>query len=175
VQSLLPLFFDSELDARQMRSVAVHSATCESCEGELRQLERLQEMVAETIGSQVDDVDLSGFWQTIERRIGPQRQSWRSNVRQWWETHSSGWAIGTPVLGAAVAGFLLAITLMWRPDAPQVAGTPPPNADNPITVHSIESASNVALLSEADTLVLWVDEEESGGGGSMPASLEVNE
>ena len=43
---LLPLFFDGELEARQMRAVALHSTRCIDCEGELRQLERLQDVVA---------------------------------------------------------------------------------------------------------------------------------
>ena len=66
---LLPLFVDGELDARQMRSVALHSTRCPTCEEELRRVERLQDLVTSHINSLAEDIDVSQIWPGIAPRI----------------------------------------------------------------------------------------------------------
>ena len=51
--NLLARFFDGELDAHQMRAVALHSTRCGTCETALRQLERLPRDAARRIRSKL--------------------------------------------------------------------------------------------------------------------------
>jgi anti-sigma factor RsiW len=160
VQSLLPLFFDSELDARQMRMVALHTAKCASCEHELRDLELVQDAVAHTLAERVEEIDLSGVWTAIERRLGPGRPSWLTRLQLWWgEAHPLRWVANGPALGAAAAGVALSFTVFWtsRP-APMIAEVPQA-VGSAVSIDTIEAPTNVAVLSEEDTLVLWVEDE----------------
>src|SRR5215470_8508613 len=99
VHNLLELFFDSELDPRQMREVALHSATCSHCEEELRQLEHLQDIVSRTLNERVEEVDLSRVWTGIESRLQPRHRSLASRVSEWWSEREWGWRI--PAFSAA--------------------------------------------------------------------------
>lgn len=155
VQNLLQLFFDSELDPRQMRTVALHSATCSHCEGELRQLEHLQDLVVTTIRDRVEEIDLSRVWAGIESRLEPRRPSWVRRLGEWWNEREWGW--GMPAFGAVAAAAALAFVLV-QPGVREPAQV----AENPVSVHEITSDSHVALLSEADTLLLWVEHELTG-------------
>lgn len=171
VQNLLELFFDSELEPRQMRSVALHSATCAHCEQELRHLEHLQDLVATTISDRIDECDLARMWAGIEARLEPRRASWLRQLREWWAEREIGW--GVPAFGTAVAVAVAALLLL-QPGARE----PVQIAENPVSIHEISSESHVALLSEADTLLLWVDHELSGSeaaGMGDPVSFEAFE
>jgi anti-sigma factor RsiW len=159
VQNLLELFFDSELDPRQMRAVALHSATCSQCEDELRRLERLQDVVARAVTTRVDEIDLSRVWSGIEHRLQPRRPSVVQRWRTWWGEHEWGW--GMPALGAAAAAAVVAGLALWQSP---VGKTIEVALENPVSVHEIASDSHVALLSEADTLLVWVDHELADTG-----------
>jgi anti-sigma factor RsiW len=176
VHNLLELFFDSELDSRQMRAVALHSATCPQCEEELRHLEHLQDIVAQTVNEQVDEIDLSRVWSGIEQRIPVRRISWGSRLRTWWGELEFGW--GIPAFGAAAtAAAFAAFTFAQSPVAKSFENA----LENQVSVHEITSDDHVALVSEADTLLLWVDHELTGDaddGGlteAEPANFEAIE
>lgn len=174
VHNLLELFFDSELDPRQMRAVALHSATCRPCEEELRKLERLQDVVARTLTERVDEVDLGLVWAGIEHRIQPRRISWFKRIGLWWADQEWGW--GYPAFGAAVAAAAIAaFTLSQSPVREKIETA---LAENSISVHEISSDDHVALLGEADTLLLWVDHELAGEAAVdavEPANVEAIE
>jgi anti-sigma factor RsiW len=158
---LLPLFFDGELDARQMRAVALHDTRCPDCEPELRRMERLQELVSETINARVDETDFSNFWPAIEAQLGTVRLSWWGRVRAWWSESEHGWAVRVPVFAAACAIAALALLLLLRaqprtprPDAQQVA-------DNSAHIDELDTdADEVTILSDPETrtTVLWVSD-----------------
>ena len=82
---LLPLFFDGELEARQMRAVALHSTRCPSCEDELRQLERLQEVVASHVTAMVEEIDLGDIWAGIAPRLDTRAPTLVQRLRAWWD------------------------------------------------------------------------------------------
>ena len=171
VHNLLELFFDSELDPRQMRAVAIHSATCRPCEEELRRLERLQDVVARTVNEQVDDVDLSRVWSGIEHRLQPRRLSPGQRLQAWWSEREWGWGIPA-FAAAATAAAILAFNLAQSPMRKTIETA---LADNPVSVHEISSDDHIALVSEADTLLLWVDHElssDTGVNSSEPINFE---
>ena len=174
VHNLLELFFDSELDPRQMRAVALHSATCPQCEEELRHLEHLQDIVAQTVNDQVDEIDLGRVWSGIEQRIPVRRISWVRQIQNWWSELEFGW--GVPAFSAAAAAAAFAAFTLAQ--SPVVKTLETALVDNSVSVHEITSDDHIALVSEADTLLLWVDHELSDDGGisaAEPANFEAIE
>ena len=164
--NLLPLFVDGELDPRQMRAVALHGTRCQPCETELRHLERLQELVSETINSGVEEIDLSNFWPAIERQLGNVRVSrWERTRERWrlrWREGELRWAVRIPVMAAAAAA-VLALLLYTRPWQP--GGSPEPSqiaaVDHSALIESLDTdLDSVAVLNdpENNTTVLWVND-----------------
>lgn len=166
--NLLPLFFDGELDPRQMRAVALHSSRCAHCESELRQLERLQELVSTTVASAVDEIDASEFLAGVEARLGPTRCSWWKRTRNWWEEREFHWT-ALPVLVSAGAIAALAL-ILWtrapqpttRPEVSQVA-----TVDNATSIDWLDTdLDSVAVINdpETSTTVLWVSDDAAANG-----------
>ncbi|HUI24967.1 MAG TPA: zf-HC2 domain-containing protein [Candidatus Kryptonia bacterium] len=175
VSGLLPLFYDGELDARQMRAVALHSSRCPQCEADLRRFERVQELVNDTINARLDELDLSQIWPNLEKRLAAVRISWWQRLRWRWEEYEVQSWLSVPALGMATAAAVLAITL-WTSriaDAPQVAQAPaaPSVIDNTASIDSLEStAESVAVVSEPETntTVLWVNDDTDYGSEGFP-------
>src|SRR5206468_12778951 len=94
--NLLPLFFDGELDANQMRAVALHSTRCGTCEGELRGMERVQELVGRNVSAAVEEIDLGDLWSAIDRQLGTVRISRWARLRTWWEDDEREWLLRLP-------------------------------------------------------------------------------
>jgi anti-sigma factor RsiW len=174
VSGLLPLFFDGELEARQMRAVALHSSRCAECEGELRQIERVQDIVAATLSARVDELDLSQVWPAVKRRIGTIRVPWTQRLRLWSEERDVTRWIGIPALSAAAATVAVVFVLSSGSvtsvtEAPQIAEASP--IDNTAIIDSLDSsAENVAVLNEPETntTVLWVNDDSDYGGEGFP-------
>ncbi len=100
IAPLVARFFDGELDGRQMRSVALHITRCAGCEGDLRVLERVQDMVVEEVSAEVRDVDLSSVWTVVSEQIGDVPAPFSQRLAAWWD----GLEIASPgFLGPAVA------------------------------------------------------------------------
>jgi len=164
--NLLPLFFDGELDPRQMRSVALHGTRCQPCEAELRRMERLQELVSETVSAGVDEIDLSNFWTAVERRLGATRPSWWQRMRARWQEGELRWAVRIPAFAAAAAVAVLAFFLFTRtqqpsaePGAPQIAAL-----DHSASIDSLDTDLDaVAVLDdpETSTTALWVSDDKT--------------
>jgi anti-sigma factor RsiW len=160
---LLPLFFDGELEARQMRAVALHSTRCADCETELRHFERLQEAVASHIAAMVDDVDLGQIWSGVAPRLEARAPSLASRLRTWWEERELGWSMRGPAFAAAAAIVLLTLAF-WRGDGGQaeVASNRPAATrlvDNSALLDSVQSSvDSVALVTdeETNTTLLWI-------------------
>ena len=167
--SLLPLFFDGELDPRQMRAVAMHTTRCGGCEAELREFERLQELVSDAISARVEEVDLSGFWPSIDRRLGAPPVAWWERVRTWWSEGEHRWVIGVPAFGAAIAVAVLAFLFLTRapqPATPELAAPQMAAVDNAASIDSLESdLDSVAVLNDPETrtTVLWVSDDSTVG------------
>jgi hypothetical protein len=161
---LLPLFLDGELDARQMREVALHSTRCGECEHELRGMERLQEVVSTRIQSQVAEIDLSRIWAGVAPRLETVKRPWYETLRERWEDLSPRWQTLAPISAAAAVAGLVAV-LFWQSQQTPVEGTPWATADNSAIVDSVQSnVQNVAFLREPETntMVLWITDNASG-------------
>lgn len=156
---LLPLFFDGELDPRQMRSVALHSTRCPECEGELRQLEGVQELVVMHISAAVDDIDLSQVWARVAPRLETRPPRLLVRLRTWWDEHEFAWPMRAPLFAAAALAAVLAVGVWWREDVrtpnPEIAT----RVDNSAVLDSVQSSvDSVALVTDAETntTLLWI-------------------
>lgn len=163
--NLLPLFFDGELDPRQMRAVALHGARCGTCEGELRHMNRLQELVSEGVTAVVDEIDFTDFWVGIERQLGAVRFPWWQRARAWWSAGRRQWPLPLPVFAAAAAIVALVLLLFARAQQP---ATPAMVAiDNGASIDSLDAdVDSVAVISDPETrtTVLWVSDDDASGG-----------
>lgn len=162
---LLPLFFDGELEAHQMRQVALHSTRCPGCEGELRQLERLQDAIAAHLTARVEAMDLSELWTNVAPRLEGRGTSLVRRLREWWEEREFGWPVGWPAVAGLAALAVLAV-MLWRGGAAEPAVEVASQVDNSAVLDSVHSsAESVALVTDADTntTLLWVMDD--GGAG----------
>lgn len=160
---LLPLFFDGELEARQMRAVALHSTRCVECEGELRELERLQEAIAGQVAALVEEVDLSQIWAGVAPRLAMRSPSWVARWRAWWEEHPVGWAVRGPAFAAAAVAALIGLGV-WQLQGPEVRKDIA-RMDNSAVLDSVQSSvDSVALVTDAETntTLLWIMDDASG-------------
>lgn len=175
-ESLLPLFFDGELDSRRMREVAVHATRCPSCEGSLRELESIQNHLQSMLAEEVDAVDLSGLWPAIEGRLPPPRAALWQRLRLWWEEHEEPrWGLALPATAAVATIAALALFASFRiepivsPDASRVAST-----DYLPGIDRLETSfESVAVFSDPDTrtTVLWIGDEMLDAGTEADDAL----
>jgi anti-sigma factor RsiW len=159
-EKLLDLFLDGELEARAMRTVALHVTRCAACEGDLQHRERVQDAVAETFADAVAEVDFSTFWPSVETRIAAPPGPWRGRARR--AAHRLAAAGRSPLVATATtaAAVALAALLLWRGLPPPAA--PPAARNNQVRIESLASdARSVALFSEPETqtTVIWVVDE----------------
>jgi anti-sigma-K factor RskA len=156
---LLPLFFDGELDPRQMRAVALHSTRCGECEGELRELEQLQELVATHVTEAVDAIDLACVWQGVAPRLAMRKPSRLRRVRTWWSEREHVVPLRAPMMVAAAAAVVvLAVGVWWR-DTPGTTAELSPRVDNSAVLDSVQSSvDSVALVTDeqTNTTLLWI-------------------
>lgn len=161
---LLPLFFDGELEARQMRAVALHSTRCMECEGELRQLERLQETVASQISAAIDGLELGQIWAGIAPRLAPQVPSVRERLRAWWDERDLSWMVRGPAFAAVAAAIVLAVAIWLRRDDAALTREIARGIDNSAVLDSVQSSvDSVALVTDAETntTLLWVMDDSA--------------
>jgi hypothetical protein len=165
---LLPLFLDGELEA-------LHSTRCTNCEGEIRRMERLQELISASVAARVEEIDLGEVWEGVAARIAPVSRSWSGRLQQrlseWRDEFPLMTRAWVPLSAAAAVAVLAA--LLWQPHAKapeQVAAA----VDNSAVVDSVQSngVNSVAFLREPETntMVLWITDngpapfEDSGDG-----------
>jgi len=158
---LLPLFLDGELDARQMREVALHSTRCPTCEQELQGIERVQDLVAEQVNSAVEEIDTDDIWSSIAPRIEAVSRPWTARIMDWWEAGEARWLVRAP-LYAGVAAALVLAALYWQPRDGGEQQIAEAVVDNSVIIDSVRSdVGSLALVSEPETntMVLWVTED----------------
>jgi len=169
-QELVPLFVDGELDAARMRAVALHGAQCALCDGEIRQLERLQLVLRDHIEQRLAVVASEDLWKRIESKL-------RKPPLPWWRRlheAAAAWRWQPQVLWPAFAVFAiaaLATALYLRTNAPvgTTGGTMVAGAEPPAWIDSLEAdVGSVAVIDDLQnhTTVLWVSDELPLAGGN---------
>jgi hypothetical protein len=161
---LLPLFFDGELEARQMRAVALHSTRCTECEHELRELEHLQEAISAHVSSLVDTIDVSQVWAGVAPRLASRAPSFGERWTAWWEESRAGWRVRGPAFAGVALAALLAVVIVRSPNEPPIIK--PPKIDNSAKLDSMQTtADSVALVTEPETntTMLWIMDDTAGG------------
>jgi anti-sigma factor RsiW len=173
---LIPLFLDGELEARQMRAVALHSTRCSECEQELSQLERLQETISTQIAAEVDAIDAGLVWEGVAARIDTVTIPWHRRLGDWWQSVRPVWRPLVPISAAALAVACVLAVVLWQGRQPASLEPPAQVAavDNSAILDSVQSnVGNVALLREPETntMVLWINDNEPAGAedfGDLP-------
>ncbi len=168
---LLPLFFDGELEARQMRAVALHSTRCPDCEDELRHLERLQDAVASHVAAVIDDLDMGQIWTGIAPRLAARVPSLSDRLRAWWQEREFGWVVRGPVFAAVAAAIGLAFAAWLRGDNGALRREIASRIDNTAVMESVQSSvDSVALVTDAetDTTLLWVMDDSTAAQAADP-------
>jgi len=171
-ERLVALLHDGELDGPLRREIASHVAGCVVCTRTLAALERVQELVVQTISEQVEESDFSAFWGGVASRLDRQApSSWGLRLRVWREKLRPTWAPGAP-LWAATAATLLVTTLLLshapRGNVPQFRETPATvlAANDEAQIESLSASETVLLWNEPESnaTVIWVSDDNDGGG-----------
>lgn len=177
---LLPLFFDGELEARQMRAVALHSTRCAECEQELRSLEHLQESLAAHVSALVDEVDLSRVWAGVAPRLTARAPSLGERVRTWWAERESGWSVRGPAFASLATAALVALVVasQWPAADPRSeVAEALARIDNSAKLDSMQSSvDSVALVTDAETntTLLWImDDAGQAADGAVDEAWDA--
>jgi anti-sigma factor RsiW len=80
---LLDAFVDAELEGPALIDVARHAAGCPSCDGTLRELLALHEVVGRRGREEAEALDLSRLWPALEPELdrADARRAWRRRLR----------------------------------------------------------------------------------------------
>lgn len=162
---LLPLFFDGELEARQMRAVALHSTRCPECEGALRQLEQVQELIVAHVDIAVDAIDASRIWAGVAPRLVTRPPTLVRRMRDWWGEQEIGWGMRVPVLAGAAVTAALVLGVWMRDAGPSTPADVATRMDNSAVLDSVQSSvDSVALVTDAETntTLLWIMDDAAG-------------
>ena len=142
----LGAYLDGALEERDARSAERHLSSCATCQGEVGQLRRLKQALAQTAA--VPEPDWTGFWPGVVRGI--ERQGVAPQPRRRAFALSPRWAVG----GAALASLVVALVL-WQ------GARGPVTAEADVLVNSAASDNPRASVMvyttpERDLAVVWV-------------------
>lgn len=167
VDTLLPLFFDGELDAGRMRSVALHTARCAGCESQLRALELIQTNLQQDVSATLETIDFGSMWSDVERRLPAERTATWQRLRARWEMFVDAWEIPVALPAAAVAALALLSFYFFTSAGPTTPTAQDilASTDYASSVERLDTVfDSVAIFSDPDTqtTVLWVGDETLG-------------
>ncbi|MCS6927693.1 MAG: zf-HC2 domain-containing protein [Candidatus Binatia bacterium] len=170
-ERLAALLYDGELHGPLRREVRAHVAGCVACTRWLAAIERMQEVLAQDIDEQVEQIDFSRFWEQLEGKLSAPPPSWLVRLRLRWEQWKASQPVGVP-LGAAAVAVLLAVIFSvvhfgLRFDA--LVSTPQPDpsrlmTSNQAQIQSLSAATTVALWNEptSNAPVIWLADDRDG-------------
>jgi anti-sigma-K factor RskA len=84
VSKLLEKYFDQEVTDKERSFIESHLRDCLTCQGELRSMEKLRDLVKPPIEEAVREEELYWVWQKIKREIQlRERSTWWESLRSW--------------------------------------------------------------------------------------------
>jgi len=144
----LGAYLDGALDERATRSAERHLSSCATCQGEVGQLRRIKQALAETA---VPEPDWTGFWPGVVRGIERERHAPSPALpRRRVRALSPRWAVG----GAAIASLAFAFVL-WQ----GARGPAPAEAGVLVSAAATEHPRGSVMVytpPERDIVVVWV-------------------
>ena len=152
-QRLVSLLYDGALDNALQREVAFQIADCPVCTRRMNVLERIQEVLCQTLDEEVGQLDFSNFWPNVERRVAAQPSSVWSHLRLWRLQWQAIFSWNGPVLVTATALLIFVAVILARSPVPGQLGSAP--SENPPVVLALNNQAQIASLSARSTVFVW--------------------
>ena len=152
-QRLVSLLYDGALDNALQREVAFQIADCPVCTRRMNVLERIQEVLCQTLDEEVGHLDFSDFWPNVERRVAAQPPSVWSHLRLWRLQWQAIFSWNGPVWATATALLIFVAVILARSPVPRQVGSAP--SENPPVVLALNNQAQIASLSARSTVFVW--------------------
>jgi anti-sigma factor RsiW len=162
----LQKFSDGELEGPARSSVAQHVASCDRCASELRQLQRMGELVSYAIRRETEGHDLSGVRGKVlagVRATPPAVRSWGIVFRLLWKPAAR---LAYAALVVLVAGFFAVKSLLPGRGAPKLASVGPDTEEvvpplgqahvDRVAVYDPDVTVSVLLARADDSAIVWI-------------------
>ena len=152
-ERLVPLLYDGALDNALQREVAFQIADCPVCTRRMNVLERIQEVLCQTLDEEVGHLDFSDFWPNVDRRLAAQPPSVWSRLRLWRLQWQAIFPWNGPVWATATVLLIFVAVLLARSPAPRRVGSAP--SENPPVMLALNNQAQIASLSARSTVFVW--------------------
>jgi predicted anti-sigma-YlaC factor YlaD len=168
IRESLGRWLDGDLCASDAEVIRLHLESCGACDGERRQLEKLQSSLKSLLVSNVPRIAFEPFWAGVRERI-TEKPSWREEVVEWARSRfaAPGLAWAVPAVIVVLLG-VLSLDSFWKLGSQR---------NNFAAVESIDAhGRNVALLREDETktTVIWLYQNQEGEDESSGENTETN-
>jgi predicted anti-sigma-YlaC factor YlaD len=164
----LSRWLDGDLGASDAEVIRLHLESCATCDGERRQLEKLQSSLKSLLVSNVPRLAFEPFWAGVRERITKKR-SRRAAVMEWVQSR-----FAAPGLAWTVPAVIVVLLGVFSLDSFWKLGS---QRNNFAAVESIDAhGRNVALLREDETktTVIWLYQNQEGEDESSGENTETN-
>jgi predicted anti-sigma-YlaC factor YlaD len=167
IKASLNRWLDGELSGSDAEVIHLHLENCPLCDGERRQLEKLQSSLKSLLLSNVAPIAFEPFWDGVRERITAKR-SWHEDIMEWARSKFARPGLAWTV--PAVIAILLAVFSLdsfWKLGAQR---------NNFAAVESIDAhGRTVALLREDETktTVIWLYQNQEGEDESPGENAEA--
>ena len=118
-QNDLQRFADAELRGRRRSRIAEHLQSCDPCARELRQFQKLGELVSSAIRKEAEGHDIAGLWERVSAGIASPslpRRDWQSLFSLLWRPAAK---VAYAALVVLLAGLFVVRPLLF-PKGPRV-------------------------------------------------------
>jgi anti-sigma factor RsiW len=169
-ERLVALLHDGELDGPLRREMVSHVTVCAACGHALSTLERLEELLFQSVSEVIEESDFSDFWTGVEKKlVQSPPSSWHLQLQVWREKWRLLWPFSTPVWATVTVVLFLATLVLSRfPAFSPVPQPPSPQiyaANDQAQIEFLSATETVFLWNEpqSNATVIWVSDENDGG------------
>jgi predicted anti-sigma-YlaC factor YlaD len=156
IRESLGRWLDGDLSTSDAEVIRLHLESCAACDGERRQLEKLQSSLKSVLVSNVPRIAFEPFWAGVRERI-TKKPSRREAVMEWARS-----TFTAPALAWTVPAVIVVLLGVFSLDSLWKLGA---QRNNFAAVESIDAhGRNVALLREDETktTVIWLYQNQEG-------------